>query len=114
MTHDLNIIKHVWDYLDRKKYERRPYNVDELIRVLWVSFFDKNEFNIFILVIKALVRMYTSVFEVACDVHLFMNSLATMTDKNASYLPDTKERLYLYRTHSVTTPELCLSFSGKL
>ena len=31
---DLNIIEHVWDYLDRKKMERLPKNVNELWNVL--------------------------------------------------------------------------------
>ena len=31
---DLNIIEHVWDYLDRKKVERLPKNVNELWNVL--------------------------------------------------------------------------------
>ena len=31
---DLTIIKHVWDYLDRKKVERFPKNVNELWNVL--------------------------------------------------------------------------------
>ena len=31
---DLNIIEDVWDYLDRKKMERLPKNVNELWNVL--------------------------------------------------------------------------------
>ena len=31
---DLNIIEHVWDYLDRKKMERLPQNVNELWNIL--------------------------------------------------------------------------------
>ena len=31
---DLNIIERVWDYLDRKKMERLPKNVNELWNVL--------------------------------------------------------------------------------
>ena len=31
---DLNIIEHIWDYLDRKKVEHAPRNAEECFEVL--------------------------------------------------------------------------------
>ena len=31
---DLNIIEHIWDYLDRKKVEHAPQNAEECFKVL--------------------------------------------------------------------------------